>query len=95
MMGQALMVRPKLLLLDEPVAGVNPRLIEDIVAVIRELQGQGQNFLIVEHNMQVVRRLCDSVTVLDAGRIIASGETNEVLQRDDVLRAYLARQSGR
>jgi ABC-type branched-subunit amino acid transport system ATPase component len=43
----------------------------------------------------VVRRLCDSVTVLDAGKIIASGATNEVLQRDDVLRAYLARQSGR
>jgi ABC-type branched-subunit amino acid transport system ATPase component len=45
--------------------------------------------------MQVVRRLCDSVTVLDAGRIIASGETADVLNRDEVLRAYLARQSGR
>ena len=95
MMGQALMVRPKLLLLDEPVAGVNPRLIDEIVSVIRDLQSQGQNFLIVEHNMQVVRRLCDSVTVLDAGRIIASGDTNDVLNRDEVLRAYLARQSGR
>jgi len=93
MLGQALMLRPKLVLLDEPVAGVNPRLIDDIVEVIRKLQGQGQNFLIIEHNMQVVRQLCDTIHVLDAGKVLASGPTAETLQREEVLNAYLARQA--
>lgn len=95
MLGQALMIEPKLVLLDEPVAGVNPRLIQDIVAVVRDLQVRGQNFLIIEHNMQVVRQLCDVITVLDAGQVIASGPVAVTLQREDVLRAYLARQAGR
>ncbi|SDF72203.1 amino acid/amide ABC transporter ATP-binding protein 1, HAAT family [Limimonas halophila] len=93
MLGQALMLRPKLILLDEPVAGVNPRLIEDIVEVIRKLQRQGQNFLIIEHNMQVVRQLCDTIHVLDAGRVLASGATRETLQREEVLKAYLGRRT--
>jgi len=93
MLGQALMLRPKLVLLDEPVAGVNPRLIEDIVEVIRKLQRQGQNFLIIEHNMQVVRQLCDTIHVLDAGKVLASGPTVETLQREEVLNAYLARRT--
>jgi ABC-type branched-subunit amino acid transport system ATPase component len=89
-LGQALMVEPRLVLLDEPVAGVNPRLIEDILDVIRRLRAQGQNFLIVEHNMRVIREVCDLVSVLDAGRVIAQGPARETLKRDDVLRAYLA-----
>lgn len=92
-LAQALMARPRMILLDEPVAGVNPRLIEDIVAIIRKLSAGGQNFLIVEHNMRVIRRLCDQVSVLDAGRIIAEGEPEDVLSREDVLEAYLARRS--
>lgn len=89
-LAQALMVEPKLILLDEPVAGVNPRLIDDILATIRQLQAQGQNFLIVEHNMKVIRQICDQVFVLDAGQIIAHGPPEETLQREEVLRAYLA-----
>ncbi|MFQ5973665.1 MAG: ABC transporter ATP-binding protein [Alphaproteobacteria bacterium] len=89
-LGQALMAGPQLVLLDEPVAGVNPRLIEDILDVIRRLRAEGQNFLIVEHNMRVIRDVCDLVSVLDAGRVIAEGPAEETLRRDDVLRAYLA-----
>lgn len=89
-LGQVLMVKPRLVLLDEPVAGVNPRLIEDILDVIRRLRAEGQNFLIVEHNMRVIREVCDLVSVLDAGRVIAQGPAEETLKRDDVLRAYLA-----
>ena len=84
------MVEPRLVLLDEPVAGVNPRLIEEILDVIRRLRAEGQNFLIVEHNMRVIREVCDLVSVLDAGRVIAHGPAEETLKRDDVLRAYLA-----
>jgi branched-chain amino acid transport system ATP-binding protein len=84
------MADPKLILLDEPVAGVNPVLAEEIAAVIRRLRDEGRNFLIVEHNMHFIRSSCDRISVLDAGRIIAEGEPVEVLAREDVLRAYLA-----
>lgn len=89
-LAQALMVNPRLILLDEPVAGVNPRLIDDILATIKKLQEKGQNFLIVEHNMKVIRQVCDHVYVLDAGEIIAQGPPEETLQQEEVLRAYLA-----
>lgn len=89
-LAQVLMAEPKLVLLDEPVAGVNPRLISEIMDVIRRLRAQGQNFLIVEHNMRVIRAICDVVSVLDAGRVIAAGPAEETLRRDDVLQAYLA-----
>jgi len=87
---QVLMAEPKLILLDEPVAGVNPRLIEDIVAVILQLRRAGHNFFIIEHNMQVVRRLCDEICVLDMGNVLAQGAPEEVLAREDVLQAYIA-----
>jgi len=94
-LAQTLMARPQLILLDEPVAGVNPRLIDDIVEVILWLREEGRaTFLIVEHNMNVMRRLCDEIAVLDAGEVIASGPTGETLGRDDVLRAYLGGQRG-
>jgi len=91
MLGQALMRSPTLVMLDEPVAGVHPNLINDIVDTIHRLRAQGQNFLIIEHNMSVVRRLCDFIYVLDAGQVLASGPTEETLQRDVVLDAYLGR----
>lgn len=87
---QILMAEPQLILLDEPVAGVNPRLIEDIVEVIVKLRERGHTFLVIEHNMQVVRRMCDEICVLDMGQVLAQGEPEEVLSRDDVLRAYLS-----
>ena len=88
--AQALMAEPHLILLDEPVAGVNPRLIDDILEAIARLRDKGQNFLIVEHNMQFVRQVCDRVYVLDAGEVLAAGPTVETLERDEVLEAYLA-----
>lgn len=88
--AQALMAEPHLILLDEPVAGVNPRLIDDILEAVFRLKDQGQNFLIVEHNMQFVRQACDRVAVLDAGQVLVSGPTLETLEREEVLEAYLA-----
>lgn len=87
---QVLMAQPRLILLDEPVAGVNPRLIEDIVDVIVKLREQGHTFLVIEHNMQVVRRMCDKICVLDMGHVLAEGEPEEVLSREDVLKAYIS-----
>jgi ABC-type branched-subunit amino acid transport system ATPase component len=88
-LAQTLMTEPKLILLDEPVAGVNPKLIDDILEVVDRLRGDGYNFLVVEHNMRVVRRICDRIHVLDAGHVLAEGEPNETLQRQQVLEAYL------
>lgn len=95
MLGQALMLAPKLILLDEPVAGVHPDLINDITDTIRHLQSEGQNFLIIEHNMSVIRDLCDMICVLDAGTVLAAGPTEETLKRDEVLDAYLGRTASR
>ncbi|MGD9738173.1 MAG: ABC transporter ATP-binding protein [Bauldia sp.] len=90
-LAQILMADPKLILLDEPVAGVNPILAEEIAAVIRRLRDEGRDFLIVEHNMRFIRSTCDRVAVLDAGHIIAEGTPADVLSQEEVLRAYLGR----
>ncbi|HEY5294189.1 MAG TPA: ABC transporter ATP-binding protein [Gaiellaceae bacterium] len=84
-----LMGRPRLVLLDEPAAGVNPVLIETIERHIRRLNADGLTFLVVEHDMPLVMRLCEPVIVLDRGRKIAEGAAAD-LQRDQrVLDAYL------
>ncbi len=88
-LAQTLMADPHLILLDEPVAGVNPKLIDEILEVIDKLRSDGYNFLLVEHNMRVVRRICDSIHVLDAGNVLAEGAPEETLQRQEVLEAYL------
>jgi ABC-type branched-subunit amino acid transport system ATPase component len=84
-----LMAEPKLVLLDEPTAGVNPVLVEQIESRIRELNGRGLTFLVVEHNMNLVMRLCDPVVVLDHGTKLAEGHPDEVRSDPRVLDAYL------
>ncbi len=84
-----LMGRPRLVLLDEPTAGVNPVLVEKIEQHIRGLNGNGLTFLIVEHNMNVVMRLCDPVIVLDHGTKLAEGTPSEIQSDPRVLDAYL------
>jgi ABC-type branched-subunit amino acid transport system ATPase component len=80
---------PRLVLLDEPTAGVNPVLISTMERHIRERHAAGMTFLIVEHDMTFVMRLCDPVIVLDAGRPIFSGPPAEVQNNPLVLDAYL------
>jgi ABC-type branched-subunit amino acid transport system ATPase component len=84
-----LMSRPQLVLLDEPTAGVNPVLVEQIETRIRELNADGLTFLVVEHNMNLVMRLCDPVVVLDHGTKLAEGPPDEVRTDSRVLDAYL------
>jgi branched-chain amino acid transport system ATP-binding protein len=84
-----LMSRPRLVLLDEPTAGVNPVLIETMEEHIRRLNDGGMSFLIVEHDMSVVMRLCDPVVVLDQGREIFVGPPEAVQSNPAVLDAYL------
>ena len=84
-----LMSRPRLILLDEPAAGVNPVLIQTIERHIRRLHDEGLTFLVVEHDMPLVMRLCDPVIVLDRGRKIAEGAAAEMQRDPRVLDAYL------
>jgi neutral amino acid transport system ATP-binding protein len=87
--GALMMTRPVLTLLDEPAGGVNPRLLELIGNHIRELNAQGMTFLIVDHNMPFVMDLCNSVSVVDGGRVIATGTPEAVRNDPAVLEAYL------
>jgi len=84
-----MMSRPKLVLLDEPTAGVNPVLIETMEHHIRARHAAGTTFLIVEHDMALVMRLCSPVVVLDRGAPIMTGPPAEVQQDPLVLDAYL------
>lgn len=88
-MGRALMVKPRLILLDEPAAGVNPTLINQICNHIRTWNQEGMTFLVIEHNMDVIMSLCDRVWVLAEGRNLAEGSPTEVQTNAQVLEAYL------
>jgi neutral amino acid transport system ATP-binding protein len=88
--GRALMTNPKLILLDEPAAGVNPRLIDEICDRILKWNRQdGMTFLIIEHNMDVIMSLCDRVWVLAEGKNLAVGSPTEIQNNSKVLEAYL------
>ena len=87
--ARALMARPRLLLLDEPAAGLNDSETEELAALLRAVRDSGVAVLVVEHNMGLVMNVADQVVVLDAGRVIASG-TPQAVQRDAaVINAYL------
>ena len=85
----AMMTRPKLVVLDEPVAGVNPTMIRRIEAAIRELNAAGAALLIVEHNVGFIMNLCPTVIVLEQGRKIAEGPSSIIRDDPRVLAAYL------
>jgi len=89
--ARALATRPKLLLLDEPTAGMNPAETLELAEQIKSLHGLGLTVLIIEHKLDVVTQLADTVVVLDHGEKLTEGKPAEVRRNEDVLRAYLGR----
>jgi len=87
---RALMCQPKLLLLDEPMAGVNPTLAQAIEGYLADLAAEGLTMLLVEHELGLVERLSESVIVMAQGEVIATGSMPDLRRRPEVLNAYLA-----
>jgi branched-chain amino acid transport system ATP-binding protein len=92
--ARAVVARPKLLLLDEPTAGMNESERAEIESVQRTLQKQGVTQVLVEHNMGMVLRMCTHVFVLNSGKLIASGTAAEIVNDPGVQQAYLGKARG-
>jgi branched-chain amino acid transport system ATP-binding protein len=88
-LARILMADPQAILLDEPAAGVNPALLELIIDKVGVLNAQGRTILIIEHNMEMVTRLCSRVVVMAVGRVLAQGRPAEVARDPAVINAYL------
>jgi branched-chain amino acid transport system ATP-binding protein len=88
-LGRALMVEPKLILLDEPFAGVNPVLIGEIMERIKDLNARGIGFVIIEHDLEALTRLVPRLAVMDRGKVLAEGAPAAVLEDPLVREAYL------
>jgi len=88
-LARVLAARPQVILLDEPAAGVNPALLETIIERIQTLNAQGISFLLIEHNMDMVARLCHHVYAMARGQMLCDGTVDEVTQNPVLLQAYL------
>ena len=88
-MSRAMMTDPDMLLLDEPMAGVNPTLEEKLLERIHDLREQGYTFLLVEHDMDVIMENCEKVIVMHQGTVLAEGPPAEVRSNEQVIDAYL------
>jgi neutral amino acid transport system ATP-binding protein len=88
-MARALMTDPQLVMLDEPMAGVNPALTQSLLGHVKGLRAEGRSVIFVEHDMDVVRDISDWVVVMAEGRIIAEGTPDDIAANDEVIDAYL------
>jgi branched-chain amino acid transport system ATP-binding protein len=87
--ARALAAEPRVLLLDEPTAGMNPVEVQAVAALIRRVAAEGHSVLLVEHNVRLVMDVCDAITVLNFGKVIAEGPPAEVARDPAVVTAYL------
>jgi branched-chain amino acid transport system ATP-binding protein len=86
---RALMLHPRCLLLDEPMSGVHPRVVNEIRGYLQDLRRDGLTILMVEHELHLVEELCDSVFVMAQGRLIGSGTMVQLRKQREIVDAYL------
>lgn len=79
----------QIILLDEPFAGLFPEMVKQITSFVKEWKHEGKTIILVEHNMSLIRELCDHLIVMDAGKLLAEGTPEEVLSKKEVIEAYL------
>ena len=87
--GRALATNADVYLFDEPFAGLFPEMVKTIVGIMEDLRSQGKTLILIEHAMDLIRKLSDQVIVMDSGKLLAQGQAEEVLRRRDVIEAYL------
>ena len=90
-LAKALALRPKLLLLDEVMAGLNPSEIDEVVTIVKKIRDSGTTILVIEHVMRAIRSLSDRIIVLHHGEMLAQGEPNAILADPRVIDAYLGK----
>ena len=93
-LARAMMTDPQVIMLDEPMAGVNPALAQSLLEPIKSLRDDGRTVVFVEHNMDVVREIADRVIVMSEGRVIAEGTPEEIRTNQAVVDAYLGTHRG-
>ena len=86
---RALMLGPRVLLLDEPMSGVHPKIVQEIQYYLQDLRKEGLTILMVEHELHMVERLCDSVVVMAQGKVIGSGTMASLRRQPEIVDAYL------
>jgi branched-chain amino acid transport system ATP-binding protein len=91
-LAKALATEPKILLLDEVMAGLKPAEVDEVLQVIKSIRKRGITVVIIEHVMRAVQSVCERVVVLDRGRVIAEGTPEEVSRNDEVIKSYLGRE---
>lgn len=92
--ARSAVAQPQLMLLDEPMAGLNPKETQNLVEMMKTMREEGMTFLFVEHDMQAVMHASDRIVVLDYGRMIAVGEPDEIAIHPEVIQAYLGQAYG-
>ncbi|MDR7857501.1 ABC transporter ATP-binding protein [Tissierella sp.] len=89
--ARAVAAQPKIILLDEPAAGMNPTEKTNLLNIIDRLRAKGYTLILIEHDMKLVMNICDEISVLDHGKIITQGKPEEIRSNPDVIRAYLGK----